>query len=89
MSFLVVQETDDRQHLVEDDRVAQLQAQEVVIEDDLSLLREREERIRQLEVCTESCCLCFLPQFLDTIHHKNFLAYSVHVFRIVDVLKTE
>lgn len=32
-------------------RVAQLQAQEEVIEDDLALLREREERIRQLEVC--------------------------------------
>lgn len=39
----------DQQRLVEDDRVAQLQAQEVVIEDDLALLREREERIRQLE----------------------------------------
>lgn len=39
----------DRKPLFEDDRVAQLQAQEVVIEDDLSLLREREERIRQLE----------------------------------------
>ena len=51
MSLFVAQDTDDRQHLVEDDRVAQLQAQEVVIEDDLSLLREREERIRQLEVC--------------------------------------
>ena len=59
MSLFVAQDTDDRQHLVEDDRVAQLQAQEVVIEDDLSLLREREERIRQLEVCMESCCLCF------------------------------
>ncbi|KAK7099060.1 syntaxin-7-like [Littorina saxatilis] len=43
------EDTDDRRHLVDDDRAAQLQAQEVVIEDDLSLLREREERIRQLE----------------------------------------
>ncbi|KAL8561692.1 hypothetical protein ACOMHN_054989 [Nucella lapillus] len=42
-------DADDRLHLVEGDRVAQLQAQEVVIEDDLALLREREERIRQLE----------------------------------------
>ncbi|KAK7486647.1 hypothetical protein BaRGS_00022048, partial [Batillaria attramentaria] len=40
----------DQQRLLEDDdRVAKLQAQEVVIEDDLALLREREERIRQLE----------------------------------------
>ncbi|PVD33920.1 hypothetical protein C0Q70_05182 [Pomacea canaliculata] len=40
----------ERQRLVEDEhRVAQLQAQEEVIEDDLALLREREERIRQLE----------------------------------------
>lgn len=40
----------DQKPLLEtDDRVAQLQAQEVVIEDDLALLREREERIRQLE----------------------------------------
>ena len=67
LSLFVAQDTDDRQHLVEDDRVAQLQAQEVVIEDDLSLLREREERIRQLEVCMESCCLCFLLQFLDIV----------------------
>ena len=67
MSLFVAQDTDDRQHLVEDDRVAQLQAQEVVIEDDLSLLREREERIRQLEVCMESCCLFFLLQFLDSV----------------------
>lgn len=44
-----VGDADDRRRLMEDDRVAQLQAQEVVIEDDLSLLREREERIRQLE----------------------------------------
>jgi len=29
LSLFVAQDTDDRQHLVEDDRVAQLQAQEV------------------------------------------------------------
>ncbi|XP_076451064.1 syntaxin-7-like [Babylonia areolata] len=40
---------DDRQRLLEDNPFAQLQAQKVVIEDDLSLLQEREERIRQLE----------------------------------------
>lgn len=42
-------ETSDQQRLLEEDHIAELQAQEAVIEDDLTLIREREERIRQLE----------------------------------------
>ncbi|XP_076471010.1 syntaxin-7-like [Babylonia areolata] len=42
-------EAGDQQQLLEEDRVAELQAQEAVIQDDLTLIREREERIHQLE----------------------------------------
>ncbi|XP_046573733.1 syntaxin-12-like [Haliotis rubra] len=41
--------TADTSQLIQDDRRAQLQEQQVIIEDDLALIREREERIRQLE----------------------------------------
>ena len=46
------QDDNDRTALVEEEqrRVAQLQEQEGVIEDDLALIREREERIHSLEV---------------------------------------
>lgn len=43
---------DDRSALIEQDerRRDQLQAQDQIVEDDLAMIQEREERIRQLEV---------------------------------------
>ena len=51
---LSVQDDDDEARLLEEQRheekLAQLQAQDQVIDTDLALIQEREERIRQLEV---------------------------------------
>ena len=35
-----------------------MQAQEQIVEDDLMLIRDREERIRQLEVIFHNCAIC-------------------------------
>ena len=44
-----------------------MQVQEQVVEDDLMLIRDREERIRQLEVIFHNCAICLAFRLISNL----------------------
>ena len=54
-------------------RREEAQAQEQIIEDDLALIRDREERIRQLEVGEALCSMMYAEHIMDTSNNNNNL----------------
>jgi hypothetical protein len=57
-----------------------MQVQEQVVEDDLMLIRDREERIRQLEVIFHNCAICLAFRLCHNVFDVTLIIFSIGQF---------